>query len=38
MLTAACSLDESQAATWAKLVDHVYAIIFKAIDDDGNAK
>ncbi|KAH8288800.1 hypothetical protein KR054_009755 [Drosophila jambulina] len=38
VLTAACNLDESQAATWAKLVDHVYGIIFKAIDDDGNAK
>ncbi|XP_017144540.1 globin CTT-VI [Drosophila miranda] len=37
VLTAACSLDESQAATWAKLVDHIYGIIFKAIDDDGNA-
>ncbi|SPP84279.1 globin CTT-VI [Drosophila guanche] len=37
VLTAACSLDEGQAATWAKLVDHIYGIIFKAIDDDGNA-
>ncbi|KAH8326120.1 hypothetical protein KR067_002116 [Drosophila pandora] len=38
VLTAACSLNESQAATWAKLVDHVYGIMFKAIDEDGNAK
>ncbi|EDW81068.1 uncharacterized protein Dwil_GK11857, isoform B [Drosophila willistoni] len=38
ILTAACSLNESQAAVWAKLLDHIYDIIFKAIDDDGNAK
>ncbi|XP_068157538.1 globin CTT-VI [Drosophila tropicalis] len=38
ILTAACSLNEDQAAVWAKLLDHIYDIIFKAIDDDGNAK
>ncbi|XP_017847402.1 globin CTT-VI isoform X2 [Drosophila busckii] len=37
VLTAACSLNESQAQSWAKLVDHVYVIIFKAINDDGDA-
>ncbi|KAM8704183.1 hypothetical protein ACLKA7_008735 [Drosophila subpalustris] len=37
VLTAACSLNESQAQAWAKLVDHVYDIIFKAINDDGDA-
>ncbi|KAH8403424.1 hypothetical protein KR215_004227 [Drosophila sulfurigaster] len=37
VLTAACSLSESQAQAWAKLVDHVYDIIFKAINDDGDA-
>ncbi|KAH8417272.1 hypothetical protein KR222_007756 [Zaprionus bogoriensis] len=37
VLTAACSLTESQAQTWEKLVNHVYDIIFKSINDDGDA-
>ncbi|XP_030374170.1 globin CTT-VI [Scaptodrosophila lebanonensis] len=37
VLTAACNLNESQAEAWSKLVDHVYKIIFKFIDNDGNA-
>lgn len=38
VLTAACNLSETQAQVWSKLVNHVYDIIFRAIDDDGNAK
>ncbi|EDW66741.1 globin CTT-VI [Drosophila virilis] len=37
VLTAACSLNESQVETWTKLIDHVYNIIFKAINEDGDA-
>lgn len=36
-MTAACKLTESQAQTWEKLIDHVYEIVFKTINDDGDA-
>lgn len=32
VLTAACKLDERQAAIWVKLMDTVYSIIFKTLD------
>ncbi|KAH8360262.1 hypothetical protein KR093_011643 [Drosophila rubida] len=37
VLTAACGLSESQVQVWDKLVEHVNGIIFKAINDDGDA-
>ncbi|TDG45078.1 hypothetical protein AWZ03_008503 [Drosophila navojoa] len=36
-LTAVCNLDDSQQETWTKLVDHVYSIIFKSINEEGDA-
>ncbi|EDV94939.1 globin-2B [Drosophila grimshawi] len=37
VLTAACNLNESQVQSWTKLVNHVYDILFKSINDDGDA-
>lgn len=38
VLTAACNLNEKQTEAWIKLMDSVYEIIFKTIDELENAE